>query len=218
MLDTLARFQFFFYPLIVHLSVIYEVPYISACLLPIFYLIVAQPFSNYSASGLSRDVSSKNTLKKLLNIKSGIFFLLCFIALFSYYLIDHSVIYLPPLIIISLILYPFLRSVLPGHTPLISRFYQLTEKEDDPQVMYYTEKVTWVWVILIVLILFNTLVLTFFSSLEIWSLFTNFINYILMLILFIAEWLFRMFWFKQWVSPVRFIQQLMTIDQRELLR
>ncbi len=213
MLDTIARFQFFIYPIVVHLSVVYEVPFVTACLLPVFYFIVAQPFSSHPDSD-----ANSSTSNKLITIKSGIFFLLCSIALVSYFLIDHSIIYLPPIIMILLILYPFLRSILPGHTPLISRFYQLTEKEDKPGAMQYTEKVTWVWVILIVLLLINTLALTLFSSLETWSLFTNFINYLLMLGLFIAEWLFRMFWFKEWVSPTRFVQQLMTIDQRELLR
>ena len=203
MLNTLARFQFFIYPLVVHLSVVYQVPFITACLLPLFYFILAQPFINK---------------KKLITIKSGIFLLLCLVALFSYYSIDHSVIYLPPILMMSLILYPFIRSVLPGKTPLLSRFYQLTEKENNLQAMQYTGKVTWVWVVFIALLLINTLILTFFAPLEIWSLFTNFINYILMLALFIAEWLFRMLWFKQWVSPVKFVQQLMTVDQRELLR
>jgi len=214
MLDTIARFQFFIYPLVVHLSVVYEVPFVTACLLPIFYYIVAQPFSvppNQS--------SSKNNLTSpFLTIKSAVFFLLCLTAFFSYLAIDHSIIYLPPIIMILLILYPFFRSILPGHTPLISRFYQLTETEEKPNAMEYTEKVTWVWLVLIILLFLNTLFLTFFSSLETWSLFTNFINYVLMLGLFIAEWLFRMFWFKEWVSPIRFIRQLLTIDQRELLR
>lgn len=217
MLDIIARFQFFIYPLVVHLSVVYQVPYISACLLPLFYFIVAQPFSEHSNSDKHASNTIFLTKKKLLTLKSGIFFLLCIIAILSYYLIDHSVIYLPPIIMISLIFYPFIRSVMPGKTPLISRFYQLTENENNPQVMQYTEKVTWVWVVLIALLLINTLILTFFAPLAVWSLFTNFINYILMLVLFIAEWLFRMYWFKQWVSPVKFIQQLLTIDQRKLL-
>ena len=203
MLNTLARFQFFIYPLVVHLSVVYQVPFITACLLPLFYFILAQPFLDN---------------KKLVSIKSAIFFLLCLIALFSYYSIDHSIIYLPPVIMMSLILYPFIRSVMPGNTPLLSRFYQLTEKENNLQTMHYTRQVTWIWVVFISLLLINTLILTFFAPLAIWSLFTNFINYLLMLALFISEWLFRMFWFKQWVSPIKFVRQLMTVDQRELLR
>lgn len=203
MLDTLARFQFFIYPLVVHLSVVYQAAFISACLLPLFYLIVAQPFAK---------------TKKFINTQSIIFFVLSLIALLSYYFLDHSVIYLPPIIMISLILYPFFRSVMPGNTPLLSRFYQMTEQQYTPDAMTYTKHVTWIWVIVIILLLLNTLFLTFFASLQTWSLFTNFINYILMLALFIVEWLFRMVWFQKWFSPIRFIQQLMTIDQRELLR
>jgi len=229
MLDTIARFQFFIYPLVVHLSVIYQVPFITACLLPLFYFILVRPFSDADShpdnSGLGEGNADKHRAEEtffysrsLWTVKSGIFFLLCLIALFSYFAIDHSIIYLPPILMISLILYPFARSVTPGKTPLLSRFHQLAEKDNNPQVMEYTKNVTWVWVMLIALMLFNTLALTFFAPLEIWSLFTNIINYALMLALFVIEWLFRMLWFKHWFSPIRFITQLMSIDQRELLR
>lgn len=224
MLDTIARFQFFIYPLVVHLSVIYQIPFVTACLLPLFYFILVRPFSDtdshHDNSGLDKGKSEKTFFhsRGLWTIKSGIFFLLCLIALFSYFAIDHSIIYLPPILMILLILYPFARSVTPGKTPLLSRFHQLTENDHDSQVMEYTKNVTWVWVIFITLMLFNTLALTFFAPLEIWSLFTNIINYALMLALFITEWLFRMLWFKHWFSPIRFVTQLMTIDQRELLR
>lgn len=203
MLDTLARYQFFFYPLMVHLSVVYHVPFVIACLLPLFYVVLARPFSG--------------TRKQVL-IKSSILFLLAIIALLSWYYLDHSIIYLPPILMISVILFPFFRSVLPGHTPLITRFYQLTKKENNPQVMKYTDKVTWVWVIFIILLLINTIFLTFFAPLETWSLFTNFINYLLMLALLVLEWVFRIFWLKECESPVEFARQLLTIDQRELFR
>ena len=203
MLDTIARFQFFFYPLIVHLSVVYQVPFITACLMPVFYFILARPFRGQP---------------KQIRIKALILLLLVVIAVLSYFYLDHSIIYLPPILMISLILYPFARSVTANRTPLISRFYQLTEKANDPQVLSYTHKLTWVWIVLITLMLLNTIILTFTASLEIWSLFTNFINYILLFALLFFEWLFRMFWFKRWVSPVQIGRQLLTVDQRELLR
>ena len=203
MLDTIARFQFFFYPLIVHLSVVYQVPFVIACLMPLFYFILARPFS-----GTQRQIT----------VKSAIFLLFCLIALFSYYYLDHSIIYLPPILMISLILYPFVRSVMPGRTPLISRFYQLTEQANEPAVISYTTKLTWIWIALIALLLLSTVVLTFSAPLEIWSLFTNFINYMLLLALLFLEWLFRIAWFKRWISPVKIVRQLLTVDQRELFR
>ncbi|MBF0263679.1 MAG: hypothetical protein HQL46_00275 [Gammaproteobacteria bacterium] len=203
MLDFIARFQFFFYPLLVHLSVSYHVPFLVACLLPFFYFIIARPDL--------ADGQQKKT--KLL-----IFIALLSIAVFSWYYLDHSIIYLPPILMISIIWYPFVRSVLPNRTPLITRFYQLTKQENEPAEMRYTDILTWVWVVFIALLLVNTLFLTFWASLEVWSLFTNFVNYLLLLTLLFAEWVFRLFWFKRWESPIEFTRQLMTIDQRKLLQ
>jgi uncharacterized membrane protein len=99
---------------------------------------------------------------------------------------------------------------------LISRFYQLTENESHPKRMRYTAILTGCWALLITLLIINTIILTFFASLEIWSLFTNFINYIILLAMLIFEWLFRIFWFQQWFSPIKMAQQLLTVDQRQL--
>ena len=116
------------------------------------------------------------------------------------------------------ILYPFIRSVMPGNTPLITRFYQLTKAENDPAVTCYTDKLTWIWIIFIILLLVNNIILTFWAPLETWSLFTNFINYLLLLSMLVLEWIFRLFWFKKWESPLEFARQLLTLDQRELFR
>jgi uncharacterized membrane protein len=198
--------------------VIYQVPFVTACLLPLFYYILVQPFKAFNMNRAGKLNSIKQFFQSLLKLKIAMFFFLSLVALFSYLAVDHSAIYFPPIIMILLILYPFARSLMPGRTPLISLFYQLTEQENDPFAMDYTKKVTWVWLVFIIVLLLNTLFLTFFASLERWSLFTNFINYILMLALFVGEWIFRMLWFKKWFSPLRFFKQLMTIDQRELLR
>jgi len=203
MLDILARYQFFFYPLMVHLSVVYKVPFIIACLLPLFYIVLARPLSGS---------------KKQILFKTGGGLLLLIIALLSWIYLDHSIIYLPPILMMMAILYPFIRSVMPGHTPLITRFYQLTKQENNPAKVAYTEKLTWIWVSFIIILLLNTIFLTFFATLETWSLFTNFINYLLLLSMLILEWFFRLFWFRQWDSPVKFAAQLLTLDQRELFR
>jgi len=202
-LDLLARFQFFIYPLAVHLSVVYKVPFVIACLLPLFYIVLARPFSGN---------------KKQIAIKSGILLLLLLIGLFSWYYLDHSIIYLPPVLMIMAILYPFIRSVMPGRTPLITRFYQLTKPDNDPSVYSYTNKLTWIWIVFIIFLLVNTLLLSLFAPLELWSLFTNFINYLLLLAMFVLEWLFRLFWFNKWESPIDFARELITLDQRELFR
>jgi uncharacterized membrane protein len=203
MLNFLARFQFFIYPFIVHLSVVYQVPFVIACLLPLFYWVLARPFQG---------------IKKSIVIKSSLWVLLMIIAGFSGYYLDHSIIYLPPILMMLTILYPFIRSILAGNTPLLTRFYQLTKIENNPDVIRYTTKLTYIWIVFISVLLLNNILLSIWAPLEVWSLFTNFINYLLILSLLIGEWLFRLFWFNKWESPIEFAQQLLLIDQRELFR
>ncbi len=203
MLDFLARFQFFIYPFLVHLSVIYKVPFIIACLLPLFYIIIARPLRGE---------------QKQVIIKSSILLVLIIIALLSWFYMNHSIIYLPPILMMLTILYPFIRSVTPGKTPLITRFYQLSKAENNPEKVRYTNKLTWLWIIFIILLIINNMVLSIWAPLDIWSLFTNFINYLLLLAMLVFEWIFRLFWFQQWDSPIEFAKQLLTIDQRELFR
>ncbi len=203
MLDFLARFQFFFYPLVVHLSVVYKVPFVTACLLPLFFIVLVRPWSGN---------------KKQVAVKLSILLLLVLIGIMSWLYLDHSIIYLPPILMMLLILYPFVRSVMPGNTPLITRFYQLSKDENNPEVQSYTDKLTWIWIVFIVLLLINIIALTIFAPLQTWSLFTNFINYLLLLALFVLEWLFRLFWFKKWESPLSFVKQLLTVDQRKLFQ
>lgn len=201
MLDFLARFQFFIYPFVVHLSVVYKVPFVTACLLPLFFVVLVRPWTGN---------------KKQASVKLSILLLLVLIGIVSWHYLDHSIIYLPPILMMLLILYPFVRSVMPGNTPLITRFYQLSKGENDPEVQRYTDKLTWIWIVFIALLLINIFTLTIFAPLEIWSLFTNFINYLLLLALLVSEWLFRLFWFKKWESPLSFVKQLLTVDQRKL--
>ncbi|MFK5984657.1 MAG: hypothetical protein QM479_04420 [Pseudomonadota bacterium] len=66
--------------------------------------------------------------------------------------------------------------------------------------------------------LVEILLLSFYAPLEIWSLFTNFINYLILLVFMSLEWLFRSCYFKQWNSPLIFIKQLILIDHQQLLK
>ncbi len=134
-----------------------------------------------------------------------------------------------------LILLPFVRSVTPDYIPLLTQFYYLTEelkrspkeaqtynpKEGqtyNPKREYYTAVLTWIWIALISLMLIEIILLSFFAPVQIWSLFTNFINYIILSFFIIIEWIFRNIYFKKWDSPLVFIKQLLLIDHRQLLK
>lgn len=177
--------------------------------MPLLFFINFEPLYN------SRQTFLNNSLKVVT------FTLLILLAIFSVLFSNHLLLYLYPILMGLLILSPFLLSVRTGYIPLITQFYYLTDCEDgeiDPKRVEYTKLLTWLWIILICLILFETILLSFFAPLEIWSLFTNFINYLIILIFMLLEFSIRIIYFKQWLSPIVFVKQLILIDHRQLIK
>lgn len=208
-LPFLGRLQLFLYPLLVHLSIILNAPYFAVCLLPLVYYYYFRPLK-----------SSNITAHSWLQIKLVVFVSLVLLAVISVWLENHYLLYLPPVLITFSILLPFIISVQAEHTPLITQFYLLTDGVDKPnkRKIQYTRTLTWVWIALLSMMLFEIILLSFYAPIEIWSLFTNFYNYLLLLVFLILEWLFRCYYFNQWLSPERFIRQLIMVDHRKLLR
>lgn len=194
-----------FYPLVAHLGVIFEKPWLITLVLPLVYLAIANPFPSISKN--NRRTGILNTLG---------FIILLFFTAASIIWQDMTLLYFPPLLIVLAILIPFASSLQRGHIPLITRFQQLIEKETAPEIISYTSKLTWMWTIFLVLMLLEIILLSVFASREVWSLFTNVINYVLLAAFFILEWVFRMLWFRTWFSPVKFIKQLLATDFRRL--
>jgi len=193
MYDVFARCQFFCYPLFVHTCVVYQKPHWVIYALPLLYALQVKRWRLDFFCGL----------------------LGC--AVLSAWWQNHVLIFLPPILITLMILWPFAVSVRRHRTPLLTRFYQLTETEAAPEMIRYTTRLTWVWVGLISLMLIETIALGLFAPLTVWSLMTNFVNYVLLILFMILEFLFRMLYFRRWFSPSRFIKQLIIIDHRKLL-
>lgn len=178
-------------------------------MLPLLFYINFEPLYN------SRQTFLNNSWKIIT------FTLLILLVIFSVLFSNHILLYLPPILIGFLILSPFLLSMRTGYIPLITQFYYLTDcknGEIDPKRVKYTTLLTWLWIILICLLLLETILLSFFASLEVWSLFTNFINYLIILFFMLLEFGFRMIYFKQWISPIIFARQLILIDHRQLIK
>lgn len=75
--------------------------------------------------------------------------------------------------------------------PMIERFARMRQAELPPEAIPYCRKVTWVWCGFFVFngsIAFWT---AFFASPKIWTLYNGFISYVLMGLLFAAEWVVR---------------------------
>ncbi len=101
--------------------------------------------------------------------------------------------YLPPVLINTALMILFGRTLLPGATPLVARVASLWRGPLDLAVALYTRRVTISWTIFFALMLLESITLALFAPLHIWSLFTNFLNYVFVLLFFVIEYRLRLY-------------------------
>ena len=118
-------------------------------------------------------------------------------ALIGLLLDATAALYLPPVLISGTLLQVFGHSLLPGNEPLISRFARRVDGIDDPRSMDYTRGLTWFWTLAFAAILIESVLLALFAPLEIWSLFTNLLNYAIIAALFVLEYIYRLLYFRR---------------------
>lgn len=126
---------------------------------------------------------------------------------------------LPPVLISGLLCLVFGYTLLAGETPLISRFAEIMHGHAlDERTRRYTRKVTWTWTAVFALITLESLLLALFADDRTWSLFTNFINYLLVLLVFIIEYRIRLHRLNHLEHPgfVAFLLALRQVDWRRL--
>ncbi len=123
--------------------------------------------------------------------------------------------YLPPVIINLAMLVIFANTLLPAREPLITKFHRLTVSRDiDPAIAVYTRRLTWIWAFLFAAMALESAVLAVFAPLAIWSLFTNFLNYVFVITLLVGEYFYRIIRYRHQphLSLVRFLRNLAKID------
>ena len=104
---------------------------------------------------------------------------------------EQLLLYLMPILINASLAIFFGRTLLPGETPLITRFSILLRGKLELRVVSYTRRITQLWTLFFILLALESLLLALFAPLEIWSLFTNLLNYLLAGLLFAGEYFFR---------------------------
>ena len=97
--------------------------------------------------------------------------------------------YLPPVLVNLAMMVLFGKTLLPGATPLVARVASLWRGQLDALVARYTRRVTVAWTVFFALMALESVGLALFAPLHVWSLFTNFLNYVLVLLFFITTWL-----------------------------
>lgn len=118
--------------------------------------------------------------------------------------------FLAPVLINSSLFILFGRSLLPGQTPLITQMSNSEYGETRPELAVFTRRLTIIWCGFFVIMLLESILLAKYATLEVWSLFTNILNYLFILVLFIGGYLYQIVRFNQYehTSPLQLILRI----------
>ena len=181
-MNSNSKFQIFFlaYPIITHIAISQHEFELA--------LLILGAIAGVSILGKSKPADSRSIFLFNLVLWMGLFIFVVFI-----FFVDtvRVALYFPPILILSFFIINFARSLLPGQEALLTKIARVVFHDDSPESNIYTRQVTWVWTCFLILLLLQTVALSLFASIEIWSLFTNVLNYVFMCVLFIAEYIYR---------------------------
>jgi uncharacterized membrane protein len=105
----------------------------------------------------------------------------------------------------------FGRTLASGREPMIARFARLVRgAELPPDLARYTRTLTALWTAFFAVMASISVGLAIWGSTLAWSLFTNVVNYLLVALFFVGEYVYRRFRFKQYQhpSPIEVVRQL----------
>ncbi len=179
------------YPLLVHFAVLRNSPYLAG-----LALLVLAAFCLYRPLVAGRGAAWLG----LGAIALGLTTLVPYDAAIR-------MLYLPPIAWPLAVLLSFAISLLPGRTPLVSAIAARVHQPMPPGLAAYTRGVTWLWTLVIALMLTANLALTFSGSRLSWSAFTNGGDYLVLVAVFLGEYLVRRLRFRTLEQP-RFIDYL----------
>jgi len=126
------------------------------------------------------------------------------------------VVFLPPVLIPLVLAYVFGKTLMGGQTAFITSIAQkirttpLVEKEKK-----YTRFVTCMWVLFFLFLSIESMLVAFFYDMETWSYITNFLNYILVVLFVMLEYLLRRIVLRNLEHPgfIVFIKQLINVQR-----
>lgn len=129
-----------------------------------------------------------------------------------------ELLYLPPILVNLILFIVFGRTLLPGKTPLVTRFVMMVRGELHPVIRRYTVRLTWVWTVFFALMTLQSVTLALYAPPYVWSLFTNFINYALVVLVFVVEYCVRIRYLTHFPHPgfIAFCRTLVKTDLRSL--
>lgn len=180
------------------------------------YFNAAALLLTIALSGMLSLVLCRQPICKIILIISSILFM----GLLLFLLDSKQLTYLPPILIHFFLFLFFSSTLLPGKVPHITRIATLLKGQLSPKVLDYTRQATYAWSVFLFLLLSEAIIIAYIAPIEIWSLFVNFINYLLVVGMFVAEFTVRRIVLKDEAeqSFVGFLKSLAKIDMKKALR
>jgi len=146
----------------------------------------------------------------------GLFLLiLVLLGIISYLGISIYLLYLTPVVIPLLLCSIFLRSLLPGQVPLVSAIAKKVRGKLSTRLHNYTRAVTLMWTVFFAILALEAALLPWLVSPTLWSLITNFVNYILTIFLFMFEFFYRKWHLKDY-DHLGFVDYLKTVFKTDI--
>jgi uncharacterized membrane protein len=118
--------------------------------------------------------------------------------------------FIPPILINLALAWLFGRTLVRGRMPLIARFAIMEQGTLSAELVTYTRTLTWLWTLLFIAAAIASLALALSGHRDAWSLFTNFLNYVLVAALFLGEFAYRRLRFRKYRhhSPLQLLRNV----------
>jgi len=184
------------YPILVHLSVLFDSTNLRGLALGIICLLTHLPLIQKNSMWWFSLLSFVGLIVAALFTGKGVWLL-----------------YLTPVALISLFLVYFGMSLANNSVPVVTRYAIAIRGSISDEMLRYTRSVTVAWVFLFVFMLILSVVLPFTASDAAWSWVTNVGNYALMGAFFVVEYLIRRWRFPEHDHPP-FWQYIFEIARR----
>lgn len=172
---------FFAYPLLAHLATLIHSERLAWLAMTVFFAVPLWP-------GLSRG--------------SGLAWLCLLVVMAMLYAcaingMTRYLMYLPPVLLPSLVLWIFARSLRSGEIPLVTRIATQIRGSLPAPLVLYTRRVTQFWVLLLAVLALSSVCLAVFATPEFWSLMTNIVQYLVLGGAFLGEYGYRRLRFRE---------------------
>lgn len=125
--------------------------------------------------------------------------------------------YMPPVIFPLLLCAVFFRSLMPGRTPMITGIARAVRGSLSDELSRYTRSVTVLWCCIFGALSMGSILLPMVASPEVWSLFANFLNYVFIVLVFVGEFVYRQYRFRdiEHLGFVSYLQSLRQVGMRQ---